>query len=188
MVLLTNLECIDFDWNDLSGSIPTRINELTSLEYFLAWNNVLTGPLPVSFSSFTLHIGLDDNMLTGPVPQSWGSTMPALTNVRVDKNYLTGTVPTTFGQLAYLKGLSVSYNLMTGTIPTAVLQLRSLEWLYLANNSFTGAVCGLQEPSFYADADCEEVECPCCMECCYDYIRSCTVLEEPTLPPSVDSM
>jgi Leucine rich repeat len=186
MVLLTNLEYIDFDWNDLTGSIPTRINELTRLEYFFAWNNLLTGSLPVSFAPLTLYIGVDDNMLTGPVPQTWGSSMPGLTTVHVDKNFLTGTLPTTFGQLVNLKGLGVSYNLMTGPIPTELRQLSSLERLLLVNNSFTGAVvCGVSESPFYVEADCEEVECPCCKQCCYDYVRGCTIIEELTSSPSV---
>jgi len=43
LVLLTNLESIDFTWNGLAGSIPPRISELTRLESFGVQSNSLMG-------------------------------------------------------------------------------------------------------------------------------------------------
>ena len=179
LVLLTNLISIDLTWNGLTGSIPTRISELTRLESFGVQSNSLTGPLPTTFSPFMSSIDLTDNMFTGTIPEGWGITMPELSGIYMRKNLVTGTLPTSFGQLGNLTTLWVSYNLMSGTIPSELLELSLLQGLFLANNSFTGPACGGLSEYLFVEADCEEVECPCCLECCYDNVRGCTLLWEP---------
>jgi len=175
LVLLSNLESINFDWNDLTGTIPSRIGELTQLRDISCRNNNLSGTLPTTFSLFTENIRLMVNRFTGTIPAAWGVMMPALKSVRVDDNELTGTVPTTFGKLANLTTVDISFNFLTGTIPSELGQLSLLREIATHANHFTGSVNDTlchDDGSHYVDvsADCDRVVCPCCTLCCYEFV------------------
>jgi hypothetical protein len=169
LVLLTNLEYINFDINRLEGSIPTRISELTNLEVFImSQNNGLTGTLPEMFSPFTQVISLFGNKLTGSIPDNWGIMMPALIELNVGSNSLTGTLPASLGRLANLGTLWVAFNQLTGTIPSDLGDLTSLWQLSVFSNSLTGSIderlCLLPD-LVILEADCG-VDCACCTNVC----------------------
>jgi Leucine-rich repeat (LRR) protein len=169
---------LDFnvDYNTLTGSLPKRIHELTRLESFWAYDNRLTGTVPLMFSTWTRSIDFDENQLTGPIPDTWGTMMPGPTIVALSGNLFTGTLPGTFGIMVNLTYLDVSKNLLTGTVPSADLsQSTSLEELSLSFNSLTGSmdeICSGSSASAASlgilEADCGEVVCPCCTTCCYE--------------------
>ena len=151
LVLLTNLEFIDIGLNGISGSIPSRLHELTRLRVFWADFNDLTGPLPHSFASSVTYIDLTANALTGTIPGSWSTEMPGLQELWLSKNILTGTIPSELGLLS-LGNFSFYANALSGSV----------------DQIFCGATVLPR-----LKADCEEVECPCCMFCCYDDQLSC---------------
>ena len=169
VVLLTHLKSIILQENVLTGTIPIRITELARLERFWAWSNRLTGTMPALFSPNMLDINLSKNQFTGTLPETWGSEMPLLQGIQAYENSLTGTLPTSLGLLSNLVLFVTFRNFMSGTLPTELGQLRALEAVYLQMNSFTGSMnntlCSL--PGVAAlEADCGEVECPCCTSCC----------------------
>ena len=180
--LLTNLTRINLDGNALTGTLPTRLYEWTQLEAFWVYDNRLTGTLPAFFSTVTRSLDFDENQMTGSIPDTWGTMMPGLTIVALSGNMLTGTLPGIFGSLVNLTYLDVSDNLLTGTVPSVELsQSTSLEILSLAFNSMlTGSmepVCGAAAvaaaeaavPTLeILEADCDQVDCPCCTTCCYE--------------------
>jgi Leucine-rich repeat (LRR) protein len=176
---LTSLDYLLLDENELTGSIPAGISKLTRLQWFTAVANALTGPLPDTFPSSTLNIYLDNNRLTGPIPESWGTEMLFLQTIGLFGNLLTGSLPSTLGLLSQLRNLLIHNNLLTGAIPTELGQLSSLGWVTMEDNLFTGTaepLCApLQELSefFILSADCEEIDCPCCTKCCYDSKLNC---------------
>ena len=155
LVLLTNLQQVEFDKNRLSGSIPSRINELTRLEIFWAMSNDLTGPLPQTFGSSMVYIDLNENALTGPIPDSWATEMPNLTFLVLQVNQLTGTIPSELGFIDSLRGFKFYGNDLTGSVDQFFCS--GFVWEAL-------------------EADCEEVECPCCTKCCYDDSIECILL------------
>jgi hypothetical protein len=167
---------IDLDYNSLTGSIPARINELTSLETLWAMLNALSGPLPPLFSPTVKNINVNDNMLTGPIPDSWWTTMPDLEDIRLFSNMLTGTLSTSIGLLSDLTVFGIMLNQMTGSLPSELGQLSSLYAISVFGNSFTGSfndtIC-LLSGLYLVEADCEEVECPCCTTCCVDEVNGC---------------
>jgi hypothetical protein len=172
LVLLTSLKSIILDDNVVTGSLPTRITELTRLERFWAWSNRLTGTMPALFSPHMLDIDLSKNLFTGTLPERWGTEMPSIREIRVFENALTGTLPTTMGLLSNLTLFSTYSNLMTGTVPTELGLLRSLQVVDIRMNSLTGSVnetlCLVPEMLAVMEADCDEVECPCCTVCCFN--------------------
>ena len=177
LVLLTSLKSIILDDNVVTGSLPTRITELTRLERFWAWSNRLTGTVPALFSPHMLDIDLSKNLFSGTLPELWGTEMSSIREIRVFENALTGTLPTTMGLLSNLTLFSTYSNQLTGTVPTELGLLRSLQVVDIRMNSLTGSVNETLCSSTLApelvlavmvEADCDEVECPCCTVCCFN--------------------
>lgn len=80
--------------NDLTGSIPPELEQLTGLEI----------------------LDLSGNSLNGPIPDEFGS-LKALHTLRLKQNGLTGDVPSSLSRLPRLEILDLSRNLVTGQLP-----------------------------------------------------------------------
>jgi len=180
LVLLSDLQYVDFEENRLSGPIPTQMSELTQIRIFDASHNALSGMLPETFSPNTTTIILDKNKFSGTMPESWGTMMPLLRNLSLNKNFLTGPIPTTFGNLDNILSIRLQDNLLTGTIPSELGQLSTLTELTLGFNSFNLTESSIENNETICDffleggsqftvlqVDCDELDCPCCTSCCY---------------------
>jgi Leucine-rich repeat (LRR) protein len=108
---------LSLSYNNLRGTIPSTIGQLSSLE----------------------DLDLSDNYLIGSIPSTIGQ-LSSLYSLYLSYNELNGTIPSTIGQLSSLYSLYLSDNLLFGTIPSTIGQLSSLEWLDLSNNRLTGIV------------------------------------------------
>ena len=138
---------LDLFSNALSGSIPTEIGSLTSLEYLFLSNNALSGSIPAQIGSLT-----------------------SLQQLYLDFNALSGSIPTEIGSLTSLGYLGLGYNALSGSIPTEIGSLTSLQWLYLFNNDFSGSipdgVCDVVQFTLQADCvNCNLSKEGCCNSC-----------------------
>ena len=66
-------DSLDLSNNQLTGSIPPEIGNLTNLEYLYLYNNQLTGVIPESICNLTLnftdyHFNISNNQLCPPYP------------------------------------------------------------------------------------------------------------------------
>ena len=191
LILLTNITTLDFSFSQLTGVIPTRINELTKLETLWLEHNLFSGTLlpdlPQSLTGLYLH----GNQFTGTIPDVWGSSLPKLETLVIYENQLTGTllanfpesmiilnlngneftgtIPDVWGSsLPNLEELYIYKNQFTGTIPSSLGQISSLTSFEFGSNNFTGSV-----DSFFCTgrswsgliADCDKVVCSCCTGC-----------------------
>ncbi len=136
---LTALEWFVASDNQLTGPIPS-LTGLTVLKYFYAWGNQLTGPIP-SLTGLTAleFFSVADNQLTGPIPSLTGLT--ALQRFSAWDNQLTGPIPSLTG-LTALKSFSVNGNQLTGPIPS-LTGLTALESFWVSGNQLTGAIPSL---------------------------------------------
>jgi len=59
-------------YNQLTGSIPAEICNLTNFTYLRLYNNQLTGSIPSEIGNLTnlTLLRLEDNQLTGEIPES----------------------------------------------------------------------------------------------------------------------
>jgi hypothetical protein len=138
---LTNLQYLSFHWNQLSGTIPSSLGNLTNLQYLdLGWNQ-LTGTIPAELGNLTnlQYLSLYWNQLTGTIPAELGD-LSFLYGLCLGGNQLSGTIPSSLGNLTSLQSLSLSWNQLTGTIPSELGNLDHLTHLDLSHNFLEGDV------------------------------------------------
>lgn len=137
---LTHLQGVDLGANQLSGSIPPELGELNNLDNLYLNNNHLIGNIPPQLGELTNleTLDLSQNQLSGSIPPSLGN-LSQLKLLALFDNQLSGSIPTELGNLD-LHELSLSGNELSGNIPTELGSLSNLEYLYLENNQLSGDV------------------------------------------------
>ncbi len=111
-----NVTELDLHGNNLAGTLPNELGNLTNL--------------------VTLY--LDQNHLEGTIPATIGNLGDNLEELLLGHNWLTGSIPSQIGNLRYLTDLELNDNRLSGDIPAELLHLNDLETLWLFNN------CNLQ--------------------------------------------
>jgi len=138
---LTNLDWLDLSSNLLSGSIPTELENLTNLQWLDLNNNQLSGSILSELGNLTnlQELSLSSNQLNGSIPIKLGN----LTNLQwlmLDGNQLSGSIPTELGNLTNLQRLDLGTNQLSGTIPAELENLTNLQWLDLGANQLSGSI------------------------------------------------
>ena len=129
--------------NNLVGTLPDELGDLTALTTLYLWGNGLSGPIPDlrSLTGLT-HLSLSQNELTGPVP-TWLGTLTNMVALYMWGNEFTGTIPDLRG-LSSLFELSLARNNLTGPVPAWLNGLTKLQGLWLNNNELTGPIPDLR--------------------------------------------
>ncbi len=138
---LTKLTELELNFNELSGVIPPELERLTRLTSLDLFENQLTGVIPPELGRLTnlATLSLAVNSLTGDIPSELGR-LTDLTDLRLANNKLTGAVPPTLGNLTKLTSLILGHNELSGPIPPELGQLTNLERLNLVGNRLTGSI------------------------------------------------
>ena len=154
---------VDLSGNQLTGSIPAQLGNLSNLERLsLTGNQLSATPAQLGNLSNLKSLDLSDNQLTGSIPAQLGnlsnlerldlsfnqlSAIPKelgnLSNLRslsVSSNQLSGSIPTQLGNLSNLESLSLTGNQLSGAIPAQLGNLSNLESLYLSFNQLSGCI------------------------------------------------
>jgi len=120
-------DSLDLSWNQLTGSIPPEIGNLTNLTYLKLSHNELTGSIPPEIGNLTNleKLYLSYNQLTGSILPEIGN-LTNLTYLTLYNNQLTGSIPPEIGNLTNLTHLNLSSNQLTGEIPESVCDLSNL--------------------------------------------------------------
>jgi hypothetical protein len=143
---MTALYELDLNGLSLVGTIPTEFGLLSSsLEFLNLLHNELTGTIPSVLSDLTLlyWLNLRFNKLEGSIPSELGllSTMYEFT---IDHNHFSGKIPSelgNFGQSGYgMLDLWLNDNELTGTIPSELGSIPDLLYLWLQSNNLSGLV------------------------------------------------
>lgn len=129
---------------------------------------------------FSADFLASSNGFVGTVPSSIG-LLTKLVDLHLDFNNLDGSIPPEIGQLSEspLRTIHLNNNNFSGTLPTELGLLQEYRTLTLEKNSFIGSipavVCEYVNQTYPSlQADCLEVECPCCRYCCSDDADECT--------------
>jgi hypothetical protein len=127
--------------NQLNGSIPPELEDLSSLTDLDLNTNLLSGSIPPelgSLSSLTV-LNLRANQLSGNIPPELGD-LSSLTLLNLRANQLSGSIPVELGKLSSLTQLSLGSNQLSGSIPVELGSLSSLLRLYLHSNQLSGSI------------------------------------------------
>jgi len=83
--LTTTLHSISIAYNDLSGTLPTFLEDMSNLKSLLLSNNELSGNLhAVNFPSTLRRLDLSTNQLTGDIPDSFLTLVPFEAALEID--------------------------------------------------------------------------------------------------------
>eukprot|EP01032_Pedospumella_encystans_P008932 gene8932-10550_t len=146
MYNLTNLLSMGLTDNRLSGTISDHIAQLSQLQTLTLEFNRLAGPLLKSLFSIQalLEVTLNNNGFTGSIPDNIGN-LPALDNLDLSFNLLNGTLPESLWNITTLAKLIVSNNELSGTLPSYVTLNNIFNYIELSNNRFSGTIPGSVE-------------------------------------------
>ncbi len=138
----TRIFAIGLSGNNLTGSIPSSIENLTALTSLDLSSNKLTGSIPSSIGNLTNleAIALGSNQLTDTIPSSIGNLSSLSSDLDLSSNQLTGSIPSSIGNLTALIYLDLSSNQLTDSIPSSIGNLTNLFTIYLNNNQLTGSI------------------------------------------------
>jgi Leucine-rich repeat (LRR) protein len=130
--------------NNLVGSIPGSIGNLTGLRVLDLASNELTGSIPGSIGKLKQLTALDlsGNLLTGQIPAQVGGLTALSVELDLHSNQLSGALPTSLTNLNALQILDLGSNNLSGPIEV-VGGLPALRQIDLRENNFGGAVPGV---------------------------------------------
>ena len=127
--------------NGITGSLPSKLGDLSEMEWLSFFENQLTGSIPPELSRLSnmTRLHLDKNQLTGTIPSELGG-LSNLTLLTANQNRLSGSIPSELGNLTDLELLALGGNQLTGSIPSQLGNLTNLTELYLWGNQLTGDI------------------------------------------------
>ncbi len=124
-----------FPGNNLKGTIPPEIGDLTELIFLALTADSLTGGIPPEIGKLsklkTLY--LYRNGLTDPIPKEIGD-LTNLVYLDLHSNDIGGAIPNEFGNLVNLQELNLNRNNISGAFPPEFGDLDSLRALYILGN------------------------------------------------------
>ncbi|PZR33553.1 MAG: hypothetical protein DI538_17940, partial [Azospira oryzae] len=158
---------LQLGYNNLQGSLPSSLGNLTQLVYVGVNSNGLTGGIPTAMFSNAHNLQyfyVDHNQFSGPLPAWSGADFPYLQYLNVSFNQFSGTIPASYATLSLLALLDVTNNQLTyfppefgsmtwlyelrlsgnplpaGPVPSWIGQMTGLNVLLMAGNNFTGTL------------------------------------------------
>jgi hypothetical protein len=125
---------VSLDWReqDLTGTIPTAIGQLTAAQVLIIFGNTLRGTLPKEIGRLVncIYLWANNNAFTGTIPPEIGG-MTALQGMALFNNKLTGSLPPEISKMTKLKELNMYVNKLIGTIPRELGEMVALTRLYV---------------------------------------------------------
>ncbi|KAL6329194.1 hypothetical protein AAG906_014803 [Vitis piasezkii] len=135
--LVKTLEVVRLDGNSLSGPVPSNLNNLTEVKELFLSNNKLTGTVPDLTGMNSLnYMDMSNNSFDVSDVPSWLSTLQSLTTLTMENTNLKGAIPASLFSLPQLQTVSLRNNIINGTLDfgagySSQLQLVDLQKNYI---------------------------------------------------------
>jgi len=109
---------------DISTWTGVTLNDAGCLVQLSLFNNNLSGSIPPELGNLTklTHLSLSINNLTGPIPSTLGNLLN-LTTLNLSNNELTGSIPWQIGELPNLIEMVIHDNNLSGCYPASLKNL-----------------------------------------------------------------
>eukprot|EP00934_Nitzschia_sp_Nitz4_P003138 Nitzschia sp. Nitz4//scaffold214_size40253//7113//9449//NITZ4_007586-RA/size40253-processed-gene-0.69-mRNA-1//1//CDS//3329542096//3128//frame0 len=136
------LKYLSFFEDYISGSIPTTIGLMTSLQWlWLEGCDFMTGTIPSEIGNLEQleEIYFSMNGLVGTVPSEIG-LLRNLSYLVIWSPTLTGFIPTEMGMLTNLRNIFFQGNDMAGTLPSEIGLMTSMTYIYVPGNNLSGTL------------------------------------------------
>ncbi|NOR86743.1 MAG: hypothetical protein GQ527_03950, partial [Bacteroidales bacterium] len=127
--------------NNLSGTLPSAIGDLTYLSTIRLDGHQLIGEIPVELYTMPnlIYVNLSNNYLSGELSPLIGN-MPVIASYIVYNNEFTGTIPIEIGNCVTLSFLDIGDQSLTGEIPIELASLTDLYYLAIRGAGLTGSI------------------------------------------------
>ncbi|KAK8468840.1 hypothetical protein PHAVU_006G133400 [Phaseolus vulgaris] len=133
--LVKSLEVVRFDDNFFSGSLPQNISNLTSVRELFLSKNRLSGSLPDLTGMNSLsYLDVSNNSFDPSNFPSWLSTLSALTTIMMEDTKLEGAIPVSLFNLQQLQTVVLKNNKLNGTLDIGTFISNQLDLLDLQLN------------------------------------------------------
>jgi hypothetical protein len=121
--------------NNLNGTLPSELGDLTSLTHLYLNNNQLTGAIPAQLGNLSSlqYLYLHYNQLNGSIPGE-NNNLSNLRSLKLNNNQFTGSIPPGLGDINQLRTLNLNNNYLYGPIPTSLTNLTNLTSLDIGYN------------------------------------------------------
>ena len=127
-------------YNQLAGTLPSEIGNLTHLKSLYLDRSQLSGPIPVEIGNLKeLEVARFGGNQFNSLPAELGN-LSNLMFLEVWGNQLSGEIPVELGSLSKLQVLNLSSNELTGSIPPELGNLQNLTNLHLSDNQLSGPI------------------------------------------------
>ena len=128
--------------NNLSGTLPTEIGDLTALTDLYMSNNALSGAIPPEIGQTSLDtLVLSGNQLTSLPDEVYD--LNGLIRLSISQNELEGTISPNIANLTNLTFVALWDNPFTGgTIPAEFWTMTSLQNVFLGTSNLAGDISG----------------------------------------------
>ncbi|XP_024027446.1 probable LRR receptor-like serine/threonine-protein kinase At3g47570 [Morus notabilis] len=139
---LANLIILGLEVNLFTGVIPTSLGRLKDLQVLALHTNILTGKIPPSIGNLTqlFELDLSHNKVEGSIPNKIAACH-SLQNLDISNNILVGEIPKEIFLLSSLSiSLNLSQNSLTGYLPVEVSKLKNIKTIDLSENNLTGKI------------------------------------------------
>lgn len=137
---LSALGSLAMDGAGLTGTLPPQLGNLLSLWYLGITSSNISGTIPPELGNLAnlnyLYLYFNSN-LGGSIPPELGN-LTNLTALYLSSNNLSGPVPPELGNLSSLTSLYLFDNSLSDTLPASIGNLVNLQEFQIYNNNFSG--------------------------------------------------
>nr|DAD38792.1 TPA_asm: hypothetical protein HUJ06_013114 [Nelumbo nucifera] len=141
--LVKTLEVVRLDRNSLTGTIPSNLNNLTNVQELHLSNNQLTGPMPnLTGMNVLNYLDLSNNSFDpSDIPQ-WFSTLQGLTTLAMEGTHLQGEITSAVFSIPQLQSVNLKNNQINGTLDIGAKYSGQLQLIDLQNNLISNVLEG----------------------------------------------
>ena len=131
------VKSIQLSGNNLTGTLPPEIGDLSRLSSLQIDNNNISGNIPSEIGNLAdlTILFLDNNDFTGMVPESFGD-LSKLEILYLDNNDLSGAIPESFTNLTFVQKLDIFNNAFDSLPDMSGINIQPNKFR-IFNNNFT---------------------------------------------------